>query len=382
MKKLIFPVVVVLVLLSVAQVVVHVPYDNNPLHYLNGQGRFTTPAGGGSGGQTYSFDLSHFTVTAETNVALSRAEINLGTIANGGTATLVLSTNVSRAAYSGATATIVLPTITITTNSYQLVHFGTNVSGGSQVISFQSLLRNEMGGSALVTAITNNTGAGFDITFASVGGVWSRVYATGDALAFGGGTVTPSSTDTFTGKTLDGAATGNVLKFKSYLKFNFPRRVDGTGCTYPNTNDFTATPSTFMVPRFSGSAVTNANFCRFETRVPKDWDTSVTPKAFVTARLSAADTGAQIYNIGLASVANSAVSAATVGTWIKIDSAADASGASDDIEGTSTTGVDLTGWTPTPGQWLVMEFNRDGSTDASTVASDLLELEIEYGATQ
>jgi hypothetical protein len=328
-----------------------------------------------------SLTVTNAATTATLNAdALALSEWNIGTIANGGTAALVLSTNVSRAIYSGATATITLPTITLTNNSYQLVHFGTNTSGGSQIITIPSLLRGELGTAVLVTTITNNSGAGFRIMFESVAGVWRDVSAIGDALTLSGGTVTPSSTDDFTNKTLDAASTGNVLKFKSYLKFNFPRRVDGAGCTYPNTNDVTA--NTFMVPRFSGSAATNANFCRFAVRVPKDIDTGVVPTASLTVRLSAADTGAHIYNVAFASVANSAVSTATVGTWIKLDVAADASGASDDVE--SVSNVALTGWNSglTAGRFWVIELNRDGATDASTIASDLLELEIEYPVTQ
>jgi len=168
--------------------------------------------------------------------------------------------------------------------------------------------------------------------------------------------------------------------FKSYLKFNYPRRIDGAGVTIPNTNDFTL--PTFMIPRFSGTAATNANYVRFGVRVPKDFDVNVVPTANLTVRLTAADTAAQIYNVGFASVANSAVSAATAGTWIKLDVAADASGSSDDVESVSS--VALTGWNSgsTAGQWWVIELNRDGATDASTVASELLELEIQYGAVQ
>jgi hypothetical protein len=170
------------------------------------------------------------------------------------------------------------------------------------------------------------------------------------------------------------------LASKKQLKFNFPRRIDGTGCTYPNTNDFTLT--TFMVPRFSGTTVSNNNWCRFAVRVPKYFDTNVAPTASLSVRLSAADTAAQIYNVGFASVANSAISTATVGTWIRLDIAADASGASDDVE--SVSDVALTGWAAglTAGQWWVIELNRAGAVDASTVASDFLELQIEYQATQ
>lgn len=121
-------------------------------------------------------------VTAQRLRAFPGLQHNLGTIANAGTATLVLSTNLYRGIFSGATATIALPSITVATNSYWFEVFGTNTSGGSQIITIPSLLRDELGGTSLVTAITNNSGAGFRIIFESVGGVWSRVSATGDAL--------------------------------------------------------------------------------------------------------------------------------------------------------------------------------------------------------
>jgi hypothetical protein len=128
--------------------------------------------------------------------------------------------------------------------------------------------------------------------------------------------------------------------------------------------------------------VSNSNFCRFAIRVPDDFDTTVVPRASLTVRLTGADTSAQIYNAGFASVANSAASTATVGTWIKLDVAADASGASDDVESVSS--VNLAGWNSSlvAGQWWVIELNRAGSVDASTVSSELLEFQVEYGATQ
>lgn len=114
-------------------------------------------------------------------------EHNLGTIANGGTATLVLTTNVFRAAFSGAAATVALPAITITTNSYLLEVNGTNISGGSLIVSFPPLIREELNSIVPITTITNNTAASFTMWFKSVGGAWVKCAASGDALAFGSG---------------------------------------------------------------------------------------------------------------------------------------------------------------------------------------------------
>lgn len=194
---------------------------------------------------------------------------------------------------------------------------------------------------------------------------------------------TPSGTETFTGKTYDASATGNVLKFKSYLKLGQNwRKVDGTGCTLPNTNDFTGT--NFMMPRFSGSTVSNNNFVRFAFRVPKNLDTSVDLVASLTVRLTAADTGAHQYHLGMVSIANSANSEGTPANFVALNINGDASGAAGDLE--SVENVTLTSWRSnmTAGQWCLVELRRagDSAPDASNVASDLMELEIEIPESQ
>lgn len=192
--------------------------------------------------------------------------------------------------------------------------------------------------------------------------------------------LTDISTNTVTNKTFDAAATGNVLKQIRSLKLQFPRVIDGTGCTYVNTNDVTA--NTFMVPRFSGTGATNANYCRFAFRVPKDIDTSVDLTASLTVRLTGADTSAHTYHVGLSSVANSSAATFSAGNWVALSLGSDASGASDDIESVNDT--TLTAWKSnlTANQWFGVELRRDGANDASTVASDLMELEIFYTSTQ
>lgn len=171
-----------------------------------------------------------------------------------------------------------------------------------------------------------------------------------------------------------------LFPLRKTLKFNFARNVDGAGCTYPNTNDFTAV--NLMVPRFSDSAVSNVNYCVFGVRVPKFVSASVEMTASLSVKLTGADTAAHTYHLGMVSVANSAALVATAANFITLTLAADASGSSGDVE--SVNDVTLTGWAAavTAGNWWYIELRRAGSVDASTVASDLLELEINYNTTQ
>jgi hypothetical protein len=189
-----------------------------------------------------------------------------------------------------------------------------------------------------------------------------------------------ATTDTFTNKTLDAAATGNVLKQIRSLKFNFPRMVDNTGCTIGNTNNYSL--ATFMVPQFSGTGATNANYMRFGVRVPDDIDTAVDLTAKLTFELTGADTGAHTYHVGMVSIADSAAIAGTAANFVALSFAGDGSGASGDVESIAAT--TLTAWRTnmTAGQWWLIELRRDGANDASTVASRFQELEIFYTSTQ
>jgi hypothetical protein len=180
--------------------------------------------------------------------------------------------------------------------------------------------------------------------------------------------------------TIDPTVTGTTLKLQKSLKLQFPRYIDGAGCTYSNTNDYTAL--TFMLPQFSGSGATNANYCDFAFRVPSDLDTSKDLTASLTIRLTAADTSGHTYDVGMVSIANSSGAAGTPANFVALTIAGDASGASGDIE--SVSAVTLTDWRSnlTAGQWCLLRLNRDGANDASAVASNLMELEIFYWATQ
>lgn len=179
--------------------------------------------------------------------------------------------------------------------------------------------------------------------------------------------------------TIDPSASGTTLNVQKSLKLQFPRYVDNAGCTYANTNDYSAL--TFMLPQFSGTAAASGNYCDFAFRVPADLDTSKDLTGSLTIRLTAADTAAHAYDVGMVSIANSGAAAGTPGNYVTLTISADGSGASGDIE--SVSGVTLTSWRSnmTAGQWCLLRLRRDG-TDASTVASNLMELEIFYWATQ
>lgn len=203
--------------------------------------------------------------------------------------------------------------------------------------------------------------------------------STGTLQQGGVDVVTTSGAQVFTNKTLDASATGNTLKFKSLPQFTSPLRVDGTGCTIGTTS----TSVGYGLGNFSNSADQLANWMEYRIIVPQDWDTSVDPTVKIIDMIGA-DTGTRRYVVGYASVAASA--SATPGTsTINVDMAADASGASGDVEISGTTTLSGMGAAVTPGQLLVIRIARDGdapTVDTSTVNSTVLSIEIAYGATQ
>lgn len=203
--------------------------------------------------------------------------------------------------------------------------------------------------------------------------------STGTLQQGGVDVVTTSGTQVFTNKTLDGAGTGNVLKFKSLPQFTSPLRVDGTGCTIGTTS----TTLGYGLGTFSNSTDQASNWMEFRIIVPQDWDTAVDPTIKI-ADLIGADTSTRRYVASVLSVASSASATGAPSTAINIDFSADGSGASGDVEVSATT--TLTGWgaAVTPGQLMIIRIARDGdaSQDASTVGSTVLSAELAYGASQ
>jgi hypothetical protein len=202
--------------------------------------------------------------------------------------------------------------------------------------------------------------------------------AAGEISVEGVPVLTTTSTATVQNKTIDSA--NNVIKLKGYIQLKNFDNI--TGAKPNNTNDYTA--STFMKPVFLNGTAATANFIQFQIQVPTDFDTSVDPKIKITDKLTAADTGVRRYIVSTISPAASAAYDGTVGTAINVDIAADASGASGDVEQSSQT--TLTGWGAalTPGRHWVIQIGRDGNsgTDTSTVDSMFSVAELEYGVTQ
>lgn len=173
--------------------------------------------------------------------------------------------------------------------------------------------------------------------------------------------------------------TNGISGIKSYIQLIHPHRADGTGAVISTDS----TQSYYGHALFSGTAATNANYIEYRLAVPEDLDTAVDLKVSRwKVRLSAADTAASTYTIGMASVADSgSTDSPTLGQYVTMTVAADASGASGDIETASN--ITLTGWRSnlTAGQLWVIRVARDGG-DTSTVAHYDMGLVLEYSVSQ
>jgi hypothetical protein len=240
----------------------------------------------------------------------------------------------------------------------------------------RAILTDETGTGALVF-VAGNIGAATATTAAANDNttlVATTAYTQAEITAYASDTVT------LTNKTLDAAATGNVVKFKNYIVLQHPHLCDGTGAVIGTT----ATTIGYGHATFSNSADQAANYCEYYIQVPEDIDTGVALRGLIKVLLGGADTNTQRYVLSTVSVADSAVPTSwTLANAINIDFAGDGSGASGDVETSAWT--TLTSWAGalTAGQTWRIRFARDGDTsDASTVNSTELGLVIEYGVTQ
>jgi hypothetical protein len=178
-----------------------------------------------------------------------------------------------------------------------------------------------------------------------------------------------------------GSPTFKLVYHTNTLKFNFPRYVDGTGCTIPNTNDFTA--DTFMVPLFSNSGASNANYMRFAVRVPWDLDTSADLTASLTVANKTSNSGDQQYHIGMVCTPSDGA-IGSIANKVPFLLGGILLGTSGYIQ--TKDGITLTGWKSalTPGQWWLIELGRGGSDphDPSSTDTYFKELEISYKSTR
>lgn len=271
-------------------------------------------------------------------------------------------------------------TVGLSGSDITLFPIGLTNSGGTTIVTNLTVLNNTYISNAYITNltvdylyVTTNLNV-LDMT------VTNNITVKGNA-SFGGDIVITNNlyvNGTFYG-TIDATTTNATLKQKKSLKLQYPRFIDGVGCTYSNTNDYTAVH--FMVPLFGASGATNANYAQWAVRVPSDIDTTQDLTASLTVELAGADTDAATYTVGTVSIANFSAAAGTPANYVTLTIPADASGASGDIE--SVNNVTLTGWAAalTANQWMLIRLQRDG-TDASAVAQYGLELEITYVSSQ
>ena len=275
----------------------------------------------------------------------------------------------------------------ITTNGTAQLVLGVNVTTLGTVKMFGNtsgdvtLTPTAAAGTATVLTLPATTGT-VAIVGGGLGAATATTAASNDNTTLVATTAfVTSSTTSFTNKTFDAAATGNVLKFKNYIYLTHPHYCDGTGAVIQTT----ATTDTYGHALFSNSAAATANYCEYLITVPEDIDTAVALRAKIKFKLASADTNTHRYVLSSVSVADSASpGGATLANAINMDFAGDASGASGDVEsvGYST----LTSWAGalTAGQLWRIRLARDGgnAADASTQNSTDYGVVIEYGVTQ
>jgi hypothetical protein len=191
-----------------------------------------------------------------------------------------------------------------------------------------------------------------------------------------------SGTSSFTNKTLDANATGNVLKQYSYIQLTGQGfKLRGAGVTAPST---TQTDFNYGLPKFSNSTDEATNWIDFVIQVPPDIDTAVDLTATLQFLLGGADTADHDYVVSMISIAASAAADGTPSNAVNLAYTADGSGANGDYE--TTTETTLTDWKSnvTAGRLWKIRLARDGddgTNDASTVDSYPLVLIIKYGST-
>jgi hypothetical protein len=239
------------------------------------------------------------------------------------------------------------------------------------------------------TGLSSGTSGGI-LGYTASGTLASSAALTANAVVVGGGAgATPTASavsiasGVVTGATFDSQGSGNVLKLLDYKDLVYPSRFDGVGATGV-TNDYTS--GLWGLVTYNGTADTNGNYAVFRLgTVPYDLDTGTTMKLRgLSIRVSATDTDAAEFSIGLWSPASSSAYSPTdftsFSTFINFDSGTLTSPAANDIFYFSD--VTLTGWAAavTAGRPFIIGIaRRNGANDDSVT---ILSGTIEYGRSQ
>lgn len=245
--------------------------------YVVGQAASATPAMDGSAAVGTSLryargDHVHPSDTSKANAAngahtgsttyekLTPNITALGTITNGSTATLTNSAQVYTATFSGATATIALPSSP--TNGLYTLH-GTSTSGSALTLTIPSLIRPEYDLDSPIATITvpaTSTGL-FTVQFTALAAAFTKVSAVGDALA---PTITVSATDRLLGRDTAGAGAAEELTVSGGLEFTGSGGIQRSALT----GDVTASAGSGSTT-IANDAVGNAKLANVSTNTIK-----------------------------------------------------------------------------------------------------------------
>jgi hypothetical protein len=251
---------------------------------------------------------------------------------------------------------------------------GTNSNAGAPITITIPWSLTDTGAVTSVSVAAGNT---YSISWEQRNGVtWLRDSPQIDLTAFVTG-----STVSFTGKTFDAAATGNVLKQTKHLFLMRPDYGDGVGAV-PQTNSYVASGLTHYTFT-GGTAETNANWVVYEAVVPADLDTAVAMTATIGFVSGGTDADTVTFHLTYAlGAAGTAMPSLKTGIALLpiVMTTTPTTPASGDVQVSAAT--TLTGWaaTMTPGTPLFICVARLNDSNDDTQREMFLDLA--YGSTQ
>jgi hypothetical protein len=201
----------------------------------------------------------------------------------------------------------------------------------------------------------------------------------GQLLVEGVEVVMPASTNTFTNKTYDASASGNVLKQPIQLNLQRPDYGDGAGAV-PQTNAFNV--SGLMHYTLSGNAETNANWIVYEFDCPNDLDTGVEMTARFAFLSGGTDTDDYVFHLTYAQQAPGAayVTGTSISTSPIVMTVTPTTPANGDLQQSSAT--TLTGWASALTAGRPMQIRIARLQNAQDDSARDVQLVITYGSTR